>query len=56
MLEAQTFLFSLLTSQVTFTNPNLYTELEGMQLHSMAEAIKILFKTQVCNHMSESES
>ena len=25
MLEAQKFLFSLLTAQVTFTNPNLYT-------------------------------
>ena len=33
MLESQRFLFLLLITQVTFTNPNLYTEPEGVRLH-----------------------
>ena len=56
MLEPQTFLSLLLTAQVKFTNPNLYTKLEGVRLHSTTEAFSTLFKkTQVCNHMPKVE-
>ena len=32
---------------------NLYTEQQGVQFHSTAEAIKTLNKIQDCNHMPE---
>ena len=39
VLEAQTFLSSLLIAQVILQAKNLYTEWEGVQFHSTAEAI-----------------
>ena len=56
MLEAQTFLSSLLTTQVKFTNPNLYIEPEGVQLHSTTEAFKTLLKSKPVIIMPEGKS